>query len=80
VDELTGLKALVTGGASGIGLAVAATFAAEGAAVVVLDQGPERPAALAAGLGMSRLTTPTPPPSVRRSPRRSNRWEASTSW
>ncbi len=50
MGELTGLKALVTGGASGIGLAVATTFAAEGAAVVVLDQRPERPGALAAGL------------------------------
>jgi NAD(P)-dependent dehydrogenase (short-subunit alcohol dehydrogenase family) len=50
MDELTGLKALVTGGASGIGLAIAATFATEGAAIVVLDQGPERPGALAAGL------------------------------
>ena len=50
MGELTGLKALVTGGASGIGLAVATTFAAEGAAVVVLDQSPERPGALDAGL------------------------------
>ena len=47
MGELTGL---VTGGASGIGLAVAATFAAEAAAVVVLDQSPECPAALDAGL------------------------------
>ena len=29
MDELKGLKALVTGGASGIGLAIATTFAAE---------------------------------------------------
>ena len=50
MGELTGLKALVTGGASGIGLAVATTFAAEAAAVVVLDQSPECPGALDAGL------------------------------
>ena len=51
MDELKGLKALVTGGASGIGLAIAATFAAEGAAVVVLDLAPARPDALPVAIG-----------------------------
>ncbi len=51
MDELKGLKALVTGGASGIGAAIAATFAAEGAAVVVLDLAAERPGALPAEVG-----------------------------
>ena len=51
MDELKGLKALVTGGASGIGLAVATTFAAEGAVVVVLDRAPERPDALPTEIG-----------------------------
>jgi NAD(P)-dependent dehydrogenase (short-subunit alcohol dehydrogenase family) len=51
VSELHGLRALVTGGASGIGLAVAATFAAAGAAVVVLDVAPVRPDELPAELG-----------------------------
>jgi 2-keto-3-deoxy-L-fuconate dehydrogenase len=51
MDELKGMKALVTGGASGIGLAIAVTFAAEGAAVVVLDLAATRPATLPAGLG-----------------------------
>ncbi|MCJ1676638.1 SDR family oxidoreductase [Streptomyces sp. APSN-46.1] len=39
--ELTGLRALVTGGASGIGLATARALAARGAAVAVLDLDPE---------------------------------------
>lgn len=51
MDELKGLKALVTGGASGIGLAIATTFAAEGAAVVVLDLASERPGSLPAEVG-----------------------------
>ena len=38
--ELAGLRALVTGGASGIGLATARTFVAQGAAVAVLDRDP----------------------------------------
>jgi 2-keto-3-deoxy-L-fuconate dehydrogenase len=37
MDELKGLKALVTGGASGTCLAIARTFATEGAAVGVPD-------------------------------------------
>ncbi|WP_406054718.1 SDR family oxidoreductase [Streptomyces sp. NBC_01077] len=41
MTELTGLRALVTGGASGIGLATARALAARGAAVAVLDLDPE---------------------------------------
>jgi 2-keto-3-deoxy-L-fuconate dehydrogenase len=51
MDALKGLKALVTGGASGIGLAVATTFAAEGAAVVVLDLASGRPDVLPDEIG-----------------------------
>ena len=39
-DELAGLRMLVTGGASGIGLAVATAALARGAAVAVLDLDP----------------------------------------
>ena len=51
MGELQGRKTLVTGGASGIGLSIAAAFAADGAVVVVLDLAPERPSSLPGGLG-----------------------------
>lgn len=44
MEELKGLRALVTGGASGIGLAVAQAFLAEAAQVAVLDRLADRPA------------------------------------
>ena len=47
--DLTGKYAVVTGGASGIGLAIATKFAAQGAAVTVVDLDAEK----AAGAAMS---------------------------
>jgi NAD(P)-dependent dehydrogenase (short-subunit alcohol dehydrogenase family) len=51
MPELHGLRALVTGGASGIGLAVATAFHDEGAAVVVLDRAPGTPEDLPGEIG-----------------------------
>lgn len=51
MNRLEGLAALVTGGASGIGLAIARGFAAAGADVVVLDLATARPVDLPEVLG-----------------------------
>jgi len=49
--QLKGRHALVTGGASGIGLAVAKRFLAEGAQVVIADLNDEQSSAAVAQLG-----------------------------
>jgi len=49
--DITGASAIVTGGASGIGAAVARQLAAQGAKVVVADVQPEKGQALAAEIG-----------------------------
>lgn len=49
--DLGGKVAIVTGGASGIGAAIAGTFAAKGAAVAILDVQADKAAACAAELG-----------------------------
>ncbi|MCW2811285.1 MAG: D-threitol dehydrogenase, partial [Friedmanniella sp.] len=49
--NLDGTVAVVTGGASGIGTAVATLYARSGARVVILDRNLEAAQAVAAGLG-----------------------------
>ncbi len=49
--DITGVSAIVTGGASGIGAAVAQQLAARGALVVVADVQDDKGAALAAEIG-----------------------------
>lgn len=49
--DLTGKKAIVTGGANGIGLACAQTLAAAGAEVWIFDLERENPRVVAAGFG-----------------------------
>jgi NAD(P)-dependent dehydrogenase (short-subunit alcohol dehydrogenase family) len=51
MGDLDGLAALVTGGASGIGLAIASELAARGARVAVLDRAAQRPGDLPEHLG-----------------------------
>ena len=49
--QLAGSSALITGGASGLGAAVAARFVEQGADVLILDRAEAKGAALAADLG-----------------------------
>lgn len=51
MNELEGRRAVVTGGASGIGEAIARAFAAQGAHVVVADLDGDAAAAVAASIG-----------------------------
>jgi len=54
--RFAGRRALVTGAASGIGLAVAAQLVAEGAAVVALDREPAPPAGWGGGYVTADVT------------------------
>ncbi|GEK81643.1 3-hydroxybutyrate dehydrogenase [Agrococcus baldri] len=51
MSTLSGRRAVITGGAAGIGAAIARSFAAEGAEVVIADRDGDAAAALAAELG-----------------------------
>ncbi|WP_408590300.1 glucose 1-dehydrogenase [Novosphingobium sp.] len=51
MGRLTGKTALITGGASGLGAAIAEVFAAEGAEVIIADLDATQGAAMAASLG-----------------------------
>ncbi|WP_084130567.1 SDR family NAD(P)-dependent oxidoreductase [Demequina sp. NBRC 110055] len=56
ISRLTGRKAIVTGGARGIGAAIASRLAAEGAKVVILDRLESESAATAAACGGRAVT------------------------
>ncbi|MET0902602.1 MAG: SDR family NAD(P)-dependent oxidoreductase [Acidimicrobiales bacterium] len=55
-ESLSGHRALITGGAAGIGAATARLLAARGAEVAVIDRDGERAAAVVAGIGGHAIT------------------------
>src|SRR6476661_8181442 len=55
MGQLDGLRGVVTGGAAGIGLAIALAFREAGATVAVLDRSPQPPAELAGADGITYL-------------------------
>jgi len=76
--RLEGRKALVTGGASGIGAAIARRLAAEGARVVIGDVNVDGAREVAAEIDAEAIaldvTDPSPPPASRGRKGRSRSW------
>ena len=74
MQDLGGKVAVVTGGASGIGLALAEAFATEGMRVVLADieRGPLDEAAAKLAAGGAEVARPSPPTSATTT--RSRRW------
>jgi len=64
VGALTGRKAIVTGGGSGIGAAVCRRFAEEGAAVVVLDRRADAARDVASAIGGTAVVADVADPSA----------------
>jgi NAD(P)-dependent dehydrogenase (short-subunit alcohol dehydrogenase family) len=66
MGQLDGLRGVVTGGAAGIGLAIALAFREAGASVAVLDRSPEVPPELACAEGITYIAVDvTDDPGVR---------------
>ena len=77
--DFEGLKAVVTGGGSGIGAATARLLANRGAAVAVLDLDPEA-AVVGRAARVQGRRLPTTPRCAPRSPAAWTRSAASTCW
>ena len=62
-------RALITGGTTGLGFAIAERFLAEGAQVVITGRDAELGRRLSGGSGRDRVSLPVMPPILMRLPR-----------